>query len=205
MKSPFRPIYLRSTQPSKPLALANRDAGLRSSSSEVRNLAQRSATAAKEIKDLIQDSVKKVNEGTKLVEESGSTLDEIVGATKKVSQIIAEIATASKEQSLGIEQVNTAVMDLDSMTQQNAALVEETAASSNVMGDRAEAMMGLIGFFKIDGAGSQRYAEVQAKSPNSGNTSVERRSAGRPWDTASPEPNRHTPVASSGGGEWAEF
>ncbi|MFK8046946.1 MAG: methyl-accepting chemotaxis protein [Halioglobus sp.] len=118
--------------------------------SEVRNLAQRSATAAKEIKDLIENSVEKVDDGTKLVAESGSTLEEIVSSSTKVSQIIAEIASASKEQSVGLDQVNTAVMGLDEMTQQNAALVEEAAASSSIMGERASAMTELVNYFQID-------------------------------------------------------
>ncbi|TGD73189.1 PAS domain-containing protein, partial [Mangrovimicrobium sediminis] len=92
---------------------------------EVRNLAQRSAEAAKEIKTLIKDSVIKVEDGSRLVGESGNTLDEIVTAVKKVSDIIAEIAAAAQEQSLGIEQVNTAVSQLDEVTQKNAAMVEE--------------------------------------------------------------------------------
>ncbi len=98
--------------------------------SEVRSLAGRSATAAKEIKALIQDSVSRVSEGSRLVDESGRTLDGIVTAVKKVSTIVAEIASASREQSIGIDQVNKAVMQMDEGTQQNAALVEQAAASS---------------------------------------------------------------------------
>ncbi|MGB1800078.1 MAG: methyl-accepting chemotaxis protein, partial [Gammaproteobacteria bacterium] len=97
---------------------------------EVRNLAQRSAGAAKEIKTLINDSVQKVEEGSKLVDESGSTLEEIVNSVQKVSDIIAEIAAASSEQSSGIDQINKAVAQMDEMTQQNASLVEEAAAAS---------------------------------------------------------------------------
>src|SRR5205085_3657267 len=97
---------------------------------EVRNLAGRSATAAKEIKALIQDSVDKVREGSQLVTQSGATLEQIVGAVKKVNDIVAEIAAASREQSTGIEQVNKAVVQMDEGTQQNAALVEQTSAAS---------------------------------------------------------------------------
>ncbi len=89
---------------------------------EVRSLAGRSATAAKEIKELIQDSVRKVEDGSLLVTQSGQTLEQIVLSVKKVSDIVAEIAAASREQSSGIEQVNKAVMQMDEMTQQNAAL-----------------------------------------------------------------------------------
>lgn len=115
---------------------------------EVRNLAGRSATAAKEIKDLIQDSVDKVGEGSRLVDESGRTLAEIMGSVKHVSDIIAEISAASQEQSDGIEQVNTAVSQMDSMTQQNAALVEEAAAASMSMGDQARTLSELVGYFR---------------------------------------------------------
>jgi methyl-accepting chemotaxis protein len=108
--------------------------------SEVRNLAGRSATAAKEIKDLIRDSVRKVDEGSTLVGQSGQTLEQIVSAVKKVSDIIAEIAASSQEQSSGVEQVNTAVMQLDEMTQQNAALVEQATAASKSMADQSQAL-----------------------------------------------------------------
>lgn len=115
--------------------------------SEVRTLAGRSATAAKEIKELIEDSVIKVSEGARLVNDSGDTLEEITGSVTKVSEIIAQIASASAEQSLGIEQVNKAVNQLDQMTQQNAAMVEEAAVSSELMGQQAEKLKDLVAFF----------------------------------------------------------
>ncbi|MEJ0039083.1 MAG: methyl-accepting chemotaxis protein [Gammaproteobacteria bacterium] len=118
--------------------------------SEVRSLAGRSATAAKEIKDLIQDSVKKVEDGSVLVAQSGQTLEQIVSSVKKVSDIIAEIAAASREQSSGIEQVNRAVMQMDEMTQQNAALVEEATASSKAMADQARQLNGLLSRYQVD-------------------------------------------------------
>jgi len=136
--------------------------------SEVRNLAGRSATAAKEIKDLIQDSVEKVDEGSRLVDESGQTLEEIMNSVKKVSDIIAEIAAASQEQSEGIEQVNKAISQMDEMTQQNAALVEEAAAASESVGEQARNLNDLVGFFTTDGTASQKPA-------------AERRSTERPW------------------------
>jgi methyl-accepting chemotaxis protein len=105
--------------------------------SEVRNLAGRSATAAKEIKDLIQDSVRKVEDGSVLVTQSGHALEQIVASVKKVSGIVAEIAAASAEQSLGIEQVNKAVMQMDEITQQNAALVEQATAASQSLAEQA--------------------------------------------------------------------
>ena len=116
---------------------------------EVRNLAGRSATAAKEIKALIQDSVAKTREGGKLVDESGEALYEIVTSIKKVSDIVAEIAAASQEQSSGINQVNRAVLQMDEVTQQNAALVEQSAAASESMSAQAEELKALVDFFKL--------------------------------------------------------
>lgn len=118
--------------------------------SEVRNLAGRSATAAKEIKSLIEDSVVKVESGTKLVDETGKALEEIINSVKKVTDIVAEIAAASKEQSSGIQQVNKAVMQMDEMTQQNASLVEEAAAAAESMGAQAEELKTLMEFFRVD-------------------------------------------------------
>src|SRR5262245_24119017 len=117
---------------------------------EVRKLAQRSAEAAKEIKALISDSVEKIEGGTRLVDASGQTLNEIVIAVKKVSDIVAEIALASQEQSAGIEQVNRAVVQMDEMTQQNAALVEEAAAASEAADAQAQTLRQLITFFKME-------------------------------------------------------
>jgi methyl-accepting chemotaxis protein len=118
--------------------------------SEVRNLASRSAEAAKEIKALIQDSVARVDEGSKLVDESGRTLTEIVGSVKKVTDIVAEIAAASQEQSAGIEQVNKAVMSMDEVTQQNAALVEEAAAAAEALTQQAAQLSELMAKYRTD-------------------------------------------------------
>ena len=128
---------------------------------EVRNLAQRSAAAAKEIKALINDSVEKVDEGSKLVDESGKTLEEIVTAVKKVSDIIAEIAAASQEQSTGIDQVNKAIIQMDEVTQQNAALVEEAAAASESMDEQSKGLSKLMEFF---GAADSDDEPVPARS-----------------------------------------
>ncbi len=117
---------------------------------EVRNLAQRSAAAAKEIKELIRDSVSKVEDGTLLVNESGSTLQEIVAAVQKVTEMIAGISIASEEQSEGIEQVNKAITQMDEMTQQNAALVEEASAAGESMAEQANGMRQLLSFFHIN-------------------------------------------------------
>lgn len=120
---------------------------------EVRNLAGRSATAAKEIKGLIQDSVNKVEDGTKQADESGAMLQEVVISVKKVSDIVAEIAAASMEQSEGIGQVNKAVLQMDEMTQQNASVVEEAAAASEAMGAQAEELIDMVAYFKLGKAG----------------------------------------------------
>ena len=117
--------------------------------SEVRNLASRSAGAAKEIKALIQDSVGKVHEGTKLVDESGKVLGEIVTRVKKVTDVMAEIADSSREQASGIEQVNKSVSSMDAMTQQNAALVEEATAAARALSEQAATMMNLIGRYRV--------------------------------------------------------
>ncbi len=116
---------------------------------EVRSLAQRSASAAKEIKGLIQDSEDKVRSGSELVNQSGKALAEIVDSVKKVTDIVAEIAAASQEQSAGIDQVNNAVMQMDEMTQQNAALVEEASAAARAMQDQAEGLTAQVGFFRL--------------------------------------------------------
>ncbi len=114
---------------------------------EVRHLAQRSAAAAKEIKGLIQDSVNKVEEGTRLVDQSGATLKEIVVAAKKVNDIISEIAAASQEQTAGIHQVNKVIAQLDDMTQQNSALVEEAAVTSETLKEQAQSLKEQVAFF----------------------------------------------------------
>lgn len=116
---------------------------------EVRNLAQRSAGAAKEIKDLIRDSVTKIQDGSALVNESGKTLSEIVSSVENVTSMMRQIADAAREQTSGIEQVNTAVSQMDEMTQQNAALVEEASAAGQAMADQARAMNQVVEFFSV--------------------------------------------------------
>ena len=116
---------------------------------EVRNLAQRSAGAAKEIKGLINDSVERVDEGTKLVDDSGKTLEDIVDGVTKVSDIVAEISAAAQEQSVGIEEVNKAITQMDEMTQQNAALVEQATAASEAMYEEAKEMYEVMDFFVL--------------------------------------------------------
>ena len=117
--------------------------------SEVRSLAGRSAEAAKEIKSLIGASVERVQAGSRLVADAGSTMTEIVGSVQRVSDIIGEITAASSEQSDGIGQVNSAVVQLDQMTQQNAALVEESAAAAESLKDQAGRLAQVVGAFKL--------------------------------------------------------
>ena len=133
---------------------------------EVRNLAQRSASAAKEIKSLIEDSVAQVDMGGKLVDEAGKTMDEIVHSVKRVTDIMSEIAAASQEQSAGIEQVNQAIAQMDEVTQQNAALVEEAAAASASLQDQADNLAQVVSVFRLNEASyvephvSNRHAKV---------------------------------------------
>ncbi len=125
--------------------------------SEVRNLASRSAGAAKEIKALIKDSVERVADGARLVGESGATLEQLMLAVKKVSDIIAEISSASDEQASGIDQVGKAITQMDELTQQNAALVEEAAAASKLLADQAGELHETMSRYRVD-AGSGRAA-----------------------------------------------
>jgi methyl-accepting chemotaxis protein len=118
--------------------------------SEVRNLAGRSATAAKEIKALIQDSVTRVGEGSRLVEESGRSLAEIVAAVRKATDIVAQIATASREQSTGIEHASRTVMQMEAMTQQNAALVEQAAAASESIVEQVRALNAMVAGYRLE-------------------------------------------------------
>ena len=132
---------------------------------EVRNLAQRSAAAAKEIKSLIGDSVDKVGVGTRLVEEAGKTMDEVVASVRRVSDIVAEISAASAEQSSGIGQVNQAIVQMDGVTQQNAALVEEAAAAAESLQEQAAALVALVGEFRLEGAADTQAAHRPLSRP----------------------------------------
>jgi methyl-accepting chemotaxis protein len=116
---------------------------------EVRNLAQRSGTAAAEIKTLIADSVEKVQAGTGLVDQAGLAMQEIVLSVKKVTDIMGEISVASREQTSGIEQINAAIAQMDNVTQKNSALVEETAAAAEVLQDQADCLAQAVSVFKI--------------------------------------------------------
>ncbi len=135
---------------------------------EVRNLAQRSANAAKEIKGLISDSVEKVETGTKLVDQAGRTMEEIVSSIKRVAKIMSDISEASLEQSTGIEQVGLAVSQMDETTQQNAALVEEAAAAAESLEEQANALSRAVSVFKVSGA-SGRPTEAKLPPPTAPN------------------------------------
>jgi len=165
--------------------------------SEVRNLAQRSAGAAKEIKSLINDSVEKVEEGSRLVDESGKTLDEIVNAVKKVSDIIAEIAAASLEQSSGIEQVNKTITQMDEVTQQNAALVEEAAAASESLDDQARGLDSLMTFFTLSETDAAQRSVRAPRAAAPAATPAARPGASRPARRAAPVKDNDS--------EWEEF
>lgn len=159
---------------------------------EVRNLAQRSAAAAKEIKELIRDSVGKVEDGTLLVNESGSTLQEIVTAVQRVTAMISDIAQASEEQSSGIEQVNKAIAQMDEMTQQNAALVEEASAAGESMAEQANDMRRLLNFFSLS---VEEETDITSRASS---VSVKRPSQSAP---ASPKGNNFVDPSD----EWEEF
>ncbi|MFB0712542.1 methyl-accepting chemotaxis protein [Buttiauxella noackiae] len=130
---------------------------------EVRNLAQRSAQAAKEIKGLIEDSVNKVDTGSTLVESAGETMGEIVNAVTRVTDIMGEIASASDEQSRGIDQVGLAVSEMDRVTQQNAALVEESAAAASALEDQASRLTQAVAVFRIGQEAKKEPRQVEPK------------------------------------------
>jgi methyl-accepting chemotaxis protein len=139
--------------------------------SEVRNLAQRSAAAAKEIKELIGNSVEKVDIGSRQVQVAGSTMNEVVMSIKKVTDIMGEITSASQEQSQGIDQINEVITSMDNTTQQNAALVEEAAAASKALSDQANELMKVVSAFKINDSrrvlsnGSNQSGSVRKNLP----------------------------------------
>ncbi|WP_241119615.1 methyl-accepting chemotaxis protein [Achromobacter xylosoxidans] len=136
---------------------------------EVRSLAQRSAQAAKEIKGLIEDSVSKVGAGSQQVERAGATMQEIVASVKRVTDIMGEISAASEEQSSGIDQVNRAVSQMDEVTQQNAALVEEAAAAAGSLQEQAQRLAEAVAVFKINAG---EVIEVPAQRLSSGRSSA---------------------------------
>ena len=169
---------------------------------EVRNLAQRSASAAKEIKELINDSVSKTSEGTKLVEDAGQTMQEVVDSVQRVTDIMGEISAASTEQSTGIDQVNTAITNMDEVTQQNAALVEEAAAAAESLVEQANSLMETVSSFKVKGI--QRQERRASSSPM---RSPAKPAMSKTVAKSAPKQAEQKIVAKTGtdDGDWEEF
>ncbi len=151
---------------------------------EVRNLAGRSAAAAKEIKGLINDSVEAVDKGTKLVDETGQTFQELIEAVNEVEKMVSDIDSASSEQAAGITEVSQAVAQMDEMTQQNAALVEEASASSKSMEEQSQSLLEQVSFFKTSDQGGASVTNISSSRTQ-------------------PSPSRK--VASAADDEWKEF
>jgi methyl-accepting chemotaxis protein len=177
--------------------------------SEVRNLAQRSAAAAKEIKTLIGDSVEKVETGAKLVDQAGTTMEEIVESVKRVTDIISEISAASDEQRAGIEQVNQAISQMDQVTQQNASLVEEAAAAAEAMQDQSKTLAQVVSVFKLDGMQAAALAPVKREPglPQPGKARAGMAPAQLPKPgSAIPAPRSKRPVVEPAtGDDWEQF
>jgi len=176
--------------------------------SEVRNLAQRSAAAAKEIKTLIGDSTQAVDAGSKLVGDAGATMQEIVDSVRRVTDIMSEITAASAEQTAGIEQINEAVTQMDQVTQQNAALVEEAAAASASMQEQAGMLASAVSVFRID----TRDIDLQAVVPAAAAAPLPRPASPRApakavvRQVAAPaKPARKEPSVAATAGDWEEF
>ncbi|MGX9716750.1 methyl-accepting chemotaxis protein [Janthinobacterium lividum] len=169
---------------------------------EVRNLAHRSASAAKEIKILIDDSVHQVNLGSTLVNQAGSTMEEIVSSVRRVTDIMAEITSASNEQEAGIEQINQAITEMDAVTQQNAALVEEAAAASEALQDQAGILAEAVSVFKLDG--TQALPPVVPASRPAPRATVAR--VDKPRLVASaPASRKHAVPAAVAETEWEQY
>ncbi|MYM25286.1 HAMP domain-containing protein [Duganella sp. FT135W] len=181
--------------------------------SEVRNLAQRSASAAKDIKGLIDDSVQKVQIGSELVDKAGQTMEEIVQSISRVTQIMTQISNASEEQSIGIAQVNDAITQMDQVTQQNAALVEEAAAAAESMQEQSAKLADVVSVFKLDGVSGapalarpaaparakalpRRPAAVTAPKPAAVKASAPASASAAP---------RKAAVTTNEAGDWEEF
>jgi len=177
---------------------------------EVRNLAQRSASAAKEIKMLIADSVEKVEIGTKLVDQAGTTMNEIVDSVRHVTDIMAEIAAASEEQTSGIEQINQAIMQMDDTTQQNAALVEEAAAAAQALQDQAGNLVQVVSVFNLGHTHAIAAKVGKRSAPLARTTSALRANAagksGKPTiNVAQLKRVPQAPLVAIENGDWDEF
>ena len=184
--------------------------------SEVRNLAQRSAGAAKEIKILIDDSAEKTERGTRLVGQAGVTMGEVVDSVRRVTDIMSEIASASQEQSAGIEQVNLSIIEMDGMTQQNAALVEQAAAAAQSLQDQAAELAHVVSIFKLVEGEEKPAAYVPApvaaapvavRKPAAALRPV--KSLTRKAEAAAPAapaaPRKAAAASSTSNDEWEEF
>jgi methyl-accepting chemotaxis protein len=171
---------------------------------EVRNLAQRSAAAAKEIKALIDDSVEKVGSGTKLVEQAGSTMHEVVSSIKQVTDIVGEISAATQEQNDGIAQVHRAVTEMDQTTQQNSALVEQTAAAAATLRDQADKLEQVVSAFKINASQAAYTPPAPRRATVTALPKAARPAAAKP--AAKPAPQKLKAASSSSSkDEWEEF
>jgi methyl-accepting chemotaxis protein len=184
--------------------------------SEVRNLAQRSADAAKEIKTLITNSVEQVEQGSALVDQAGHSMEEIVGAIKRVSDIVAEISAAGVEQSSGVGQVEQAVSQMDQATQQNAALVEESAAAAESLRQQAQELVQAVAVFRTShGVGAPASSSTPAARPAADDRRGPNRavnvtrpkfgSAAKPAASPAPQPVAATPLAATGTDDWESF
>ena len=178
--------------------------------SEVRSLAQRSAAAAKEIKGLIDDSVSKVEAGSHQVAEAGQTMEEIVASVRRVTDIMGEISSASHEQTQGIEQINQAITQMDQVTQQNAALVEQAAAAAASLQEQTGSLVDAVSIFRTaEGAAraEPRFTPVKAMPvPRSAASAPRAKAAERPATTALPaKPAAPKALPASGDGDWTEF
>ena len=170
---------------------------------EVRNLAQRTATAAKEIKTLIAESVDKVESGAKLVQEAGATMDEVVTSFQQVASLVTEIAAASREQSSGIEQTTQAVSQMDEVTQQNAALVEEAAAAAESLEEQARGLVQTVGMFKLAEGGGRTLP-----APALRDATPRQLTGGRPSAKPAAKPGAKKiapPHLADAGEQWEEF
>ncbi|OWW18315.1 chemotaxis protein [Noviherbaspirillum denitrificans] len=179
---------------------------------EVRNLAQRSAAAAKEIKALIDDSVEKVDTGARLVDQAGATMQEIVESVARVTDIMQEISAATDEQTAGIEQINQAIAQMDEVTQQNASLVEEASAAAEAMQQEAVNLAKVVSVFKVDGASSANSAprDVTVGAPAAPTRTVRNVPAPVKKTARNVRPltivrRSSSPVPSVATGEWEQF
>ena len=170
---------------------------------EVRNLAQRSAAAAKEIKLLIDDSVGKVAAGSKLVDEAGATMEQVVDSVRKVTAIMADISVATTEQSDGIAQVNQALAQMDGVTQQNAALVEEAAAAAESLQDQASHLAQVVSVFKLGEQVRQMAAAASVATPRA--VAPKTPEPARRLSVAKPQAAQRAQAKAAAGDDWEEF